>query len=767
MITSLPAPSQTVGASQPPVVTEEGQLILQGRIRDTGAAIALHAQNWDADRERSYDRSIIQSMIDNAPPVSQNLLRLAGKANCYNVNWGDGERVFWDEAGPYVSLAYSGKVLFIVPTRHGNSMERNRWSQIISEEATRTIRKWNGFLDAWMMNVIYCKRDGMSFAMFDDPMNWKWNVQSLEFVKIPSNTRLGKQNLEYVSMEINVNPHTLYAKIRNPEAAESQGWNLERTRAALMDAAPDTLYSQDWERWEEYWKNNDYLMGNNTPNRCRLIYLWTIELDGTVSQYITRREDAGKDFIFKAVGRYANMDQFLHPFIENLGSNGTYHSIRGLGHRIYSKVCALNRLVNKFADASEFDATPIIQTTADVDADDMQTIQWGAYNIFPSTYEIPDRKVPNYEQTIIPALTMFRSLLDNSTSKRSRAALQGDPGVSRYVLDAATRDDAQVSGVAEFLFYAAAQDLFKEVMRRMSAKDYDPVLPGGAEAAEFRRRCFERGVPLDAIYELDIDMLQMQKVIGGGNDNIRAVKLQSLVPMSQGLDPVGKNRFQHDLWSAMLDEQSADYYAPVQDVARLPDDAGIAQTENGLLVQGFPIKVLPGQNNEVHAMIHLQQLGEYASQVEGQSYGLIEVTVPMRRIWDHLQEHLALLPPQDPSTKQMTALSEQFEGMISNGELQLRRIAEQQAKEQEAQQGMPQEGAPQDEASTGLQLRMAERAADAQQKLEHAQNMASIKERQAAMKADLDASKIAAQKVILDMQTAAEIRRQAEQIKTP
>ncbi len=159
----------------------------------------------------------------------------------------------------------------------------------------------------------------------------------------------------------------------------------------------------------------------------------------------------------------------------------------------------------------------------------------------------------------------------------------------------------------------------------------------------------------------------MNRVIGGGNDNIRAMKLQAMKETATGFDPIGRSRFQHDLVASILDERAADYYSPATEVTRLPDDAGIAQCENNDLIVGQEVVPLPGQNDEVHCMIHIRKLNEFAAQVTGQSANLVQVTPPMRAIADHLDMHIGNLDPSSPNTKEIIQIHEQFLGMIENG----------------------------------------------------------------------------------------------------
>lgn len=758
-----------------PPIAKDGNLILTDRIRKPVDAINLHAKLYNDDRPRSADRAMIQALLDNMPPVDPRTMAAAGRGNCSNFNPGDGENVFAEEISPYIGLAYSGRTLMEFPIRgFGAEQERTKWSTIIAEEVTDTIRAWPDFLSRWQLGVMWMKRDGLSFAIHDDPISWQWKVHPLEEVKFPNRTQIGVNNFEYISMEIEMPPHKLYEKIKDENTAKLLGYNIARARAALMNAAPTQPITTDWEAWEEMWKNNDYLMGGDQNPVVKLIYVYCRELGGKVTQLITRSGDEGEeDFIFKKAGKFTGMDKFLYPMLENLGSNGTYHAIRGVGHKIYSKAMQIAVLANKFADQIDFDTTPILKTGNDVDGDDMETQQFGFFTVLPNTYTLEKRETPNYAQSIIPGIEYFRQMMSRSTSKNSQSAIQNDPSVSRYVLDAAMRNDSQVTGLAEFLFYASQEALFREVLRRLFQKDYDPVLPGGTEAADLKRRIFERGVPMEALDHIDISRMRMNRVIGGGNENIRAMKLQSLQGTAGNFDPIGRSRYQHDVVASILDERAADYYSPVTEVTRLPDDAGIAQTENELLVMGGSVVPLDGQNDEVHCMMHIQKLSEFGEMVVGQSLNLVEVTPPMRKIHDHTMAHVGRMDANSPITKQIVEVLEQYLGMIENGELQILRQQEAQQADAAQNGGAPGQPTPeqvqQDQKITADQLVATIKAQQQARNFLHETKMLGIKEEKA--KADLEThlikaaatkeaamAKAASAKVVLDAQTAAKVR---------
>ena len=101
------------------------------------------------------------------------------------------------------------------------------------------------------------------------------------------------------------------------------------------------LYN-DFEALQQELKNNDIYTGIENPS-VSVLHFWVKEMDGSVSHYICA-EDGPKDFLYKKVSRYEKAEQAYVMFTYGVGSNGTYHSIRGLGQRIFAHVQTSNRL---------------------------------------------------------------------------------------------------------------------------------------------------------------------------------------------------------------------------------------------------------------------------------------------------------------------------------------------------------------------------------------------------------------------------------------
>lgn len=677
-------PTDTTVAAMPPVVTDDDKIILRGRVKTPFDALNAYGRMYDDDRRRSYDRALIQELLHDFPP-QVNGTALEGKSEVSNVNWGDASRKFLEACAPYMPLPFTNKTLFNIPLKapegekDGTTAERDIWGGIIAEEASNTFRANGRFLMNHIMNVANTMCDGVSFYMFDDPVSWMPRVYSMQQFKIPNQTKIGE--IQFGGCEVPVFPAEIWEKIKDPVSAKMMGWNIEQARLAIMEASPgEDEFMMDWEKYELYFKNREIVLGDSDVQKSNWIYLWVRETEGSVSQYITRRNDSGEEFIFCCMGRFAKMSQWIHPFIYTIPMKGTYHEIRGEGHRIYSKAQALNEKLNYFDTLTTFDAMPVLQPPSTVQAEEMEFETTGIFNILPHGWSFPERKIPDYQNSLIPAIQMFREMLNTSTARPSINPSEDTP---KHLMDAYLMNQAQTSEVGEMLYYLASQGLYQEMLRRLTEEHYDPVLPGGVEAANFRRRCAERGVPEHVIFQVDLDRVEVVRVIGGGNASVKEMKLAGMSQRAENLDPVGRNLFEHDLWAASLGEQAADKYCPVEDTERLPQDASIAQNENFILISGGVIQVLSGQNNEIHAQTHLMQLGMFNEQIQSGQVMLLDVVVQMKAVADHTALHLEKAPQGSSRVRQMVAILEQFQNMIQNGLTQLQAAQEAAQREME------------------------------------------------------------------------------------
>lgn len=694
MITVVPPSSPSAAA--PLVDSDSGKLITSGRIRDVTSANSIYTGMVNTDRIASRNRARIQSCIDGAPPKGYMGGWWSGTDSVATpnnretaINWGDAEEIVNQEKAPYIDLLFSTENFGSCPINNDymDVESRQDWQEIISEEITRTLRAWPLFVPRKLLNISYMKTHGLSFEFFGDEVNWQWDTAGLQDFKFPSMAKLGVENIKYCAVKVPMAPEDLYKKVKNPEAAAA-GWNIPATKQFVMDAAPSTPSRTDWEAWEQQWKNNDYMMSQD-GNVCMGIFMWSQELNGTVTQMLFR-EDGEGDFLFYKKGRFHEMREFLTIYMENVGTNGKLRSIRGLGHRIYSMVQTLNRKVNSFSDLVDLACTPIFQPSVDVDMDSEITQQNGPFTIMAPGWTMPDRKSPDYESSMLPAISMFSSMLQNRSSSQGKQSqyLNSPQKIANKQVEIQMAESAQLSDSAMNLYMDASENWWQQVVRRICRKGYLPKEPGGVEAADMRRRCFERGVPEEAIYNVDYRSARVSRGIGAGSAQARIVTLDRLEQEAPAFDPVAQQLFVRDKVRAIAGQQAADRYTPKPKDRIAPVDAGIAQTENAALVGGQPIEPLAGQNVVVHLQVHLARISQFNDQiVEGGEPALVQNIQPMGAILQHVKDTLGMANAEDPKIKELTKQAQKFDEIVSNGVKHVQKLQDNAQREMEHNSG--------------------------------------------------------------------------------
>lgn len=695
---SVPSTQQAVA----PLVNDDGALITRGRIKDVSAANSLYSSMWDSDRIASRNRARIDSMFDGGPPKNVNAAIVSGQGFETQINWGDGEEALHQECAPYYDLTFSQEVFGTTPIKrdYPDDETRTTYGEVIAEEITNLLKGWDDFIPQRIACIREMKKHGVAFVYREDDVNWMTKTSGMEFFKIPRPTQIGVKNIRYCGCQVDMDPEDLYAKIKNPEIAKLAGYNVEACRQQIMKAAPTTPLNTDWEYWERFWKNNDYMMSYE-KNVCPLIFFWCQELDGTISQYLFPR-DGGTDFLYKRLGRLPRMGSFIHAYIENVGTNTDYHSIRGLGSRLYPRVQTYNRKLNSFSDLVDFDASPIFQPDGDVDDDMMATSQSGPYIILNPNWKIPEKKGANYSNTVIPAIQMFSQMINQRTSKIGQQSFMTPDGkTDKHQFQAQMEQQAQLSDSDMELYLSVWENEWQETVRRITRKGYLPKEPGGQEVADFYRRCKERDVPPEAIQAVDWKRCKINRGLGAGSAAARVVIFDRIEPEIAALDPISQEKFRRMKIMAIGGVQLANELAPPPKDRKLPTEASLADLQNNQLIAGEQVPVRDGQNHIVIASIRLEKLAELNQMVaQGGDPVLVQVVGPMHNLLEDMEAHLERANPNDPLVRQMLQVAQQFNMMVTNGLRHVQKLQQNAQREMAHNAGkvgdtqMSQNGAP-------------------------------------------------------------------------
>lgn len=664
------------------VNSTNNELMKRGRVKTPADLVSGHMVLWNADWASSQNRALIQSMMDGVPPFREGANNNRGMAGRSNVNWGLATAALKTAQMPYVDILDGLDVFGRVPTDHGTKEQQQLWNPIISEEITRMLRKWKQFNKRWQQNALLFVNEGLSFAFFDDDIDWRWSIYGQQFLKFARRTRADVEELDILTCQVDMLPNKLFRSVEDPTAAEENGWNRKAVLDAIKTACPHGIAVNDPQEWERAWKDNDIIYGT-TQATVQTVHGWVKELDGTVSHYIARY-DAQGDWLYKSEGKFRCMSSLLIDYAYGIGTNGDFQSIRGLGGAVFNSAGGINRLLCKYLDMAVHVSTPHIINKNEDSIQENAIRPYGPYAVMMDGLEFAEQKMPSFEQTLEPAIAKLEGIFQVQASPYAPTVSRELDRTQRTATEIETQNEQNgkltTGGVG--LFFDSWEVHFKEIVRRISREDYAVSDPGGQEVWNFRKRCVKRGVPLEAIFAIDVDAIEINTGFGKGSAAERRSVMAVLNDrLYDRADSLGKNRISNMTAAAYAGSDIANELFPPQEGLRPPNaDVHTAMGENNFAAQGMPIEVLVNDNHTVHLQTHLTRLAELNDGLANMQLQLEEAIPQMSPLFQHCNEHMQFMDPMSPMTADFRQGLQQLGEVVTNGQKHIDAEAQKAAK---------------------------------------------------------------------------------------
>lgn len=689
--------TSTAFRALPSVVDPQtNELIKRGRIKDAGALVSAYQTLFYEDWESSRKRALVQAMADGEAPYSPSREAATGTQGRANINWLGMADALSEAELPYNTLLESLDTFGTAPLREQNlSPEtRQRYESIIARELARMIRNWDDFIPMWQQNVHLSVMDGLSFTFFEDEIDWRWQVTGLQFLKFPRRTKASINALDIITCKREMLPHELYRKVEAQDQLpeEHRYWDKDECLKAIKTASPQGLDGTNWEELQRVWKDNDLTYGI-TNSTIPVIHGFVRELDGTVTHLIARENASNSDsseFLYKCEGKYKSMSALLTPFYFDVGTNGDFLSIRGLGYKLFSTESGLNRLYNKSLDMMCHAATPHLTAPSDDAITDRSFRPMGPYLILDDGLQFEETKMPDFSTGLGAGIQMLNSLRASKAASYSPVSVAQNNRTQKTArqVQVETSQTATLSSGKFALFMTSWGRQYREIVRRALNPQYQTSDPGGDLVWDMLRRCVAQGVPVDTVRSVDVDAIEVNMGMGKGSNLTRrdnAIELKQL--LGPELDQEGNRILNQRIIAAIENPSLARELVPDTPGLRPPVDAQVAQLENSMMAMGQPPAFEPNQDHVVHLDKHLARLYEVNTQLIEQQMSLEDAINQMQPIWEHaLEQHLPLVPPENPDHSRFKEDLQQLGEVITNSRKHLDAEA-MRAEKEAAEQG--------------------------------------------------------------------------------
>lgn len=608
-----------------------------------------------ADNIRSGNRTRIQGVIDGNRPYPPSILINNGQGWRANVNYREAEGLVQAQRTPYYDLVTEVSPCVQLSVDYGSGQKAADWAQIIAEEAHRLFFGWKSY--DWHVQLRQSEKltHGWGTHLWLNKYDWRMSTKTMRHVLFPDGTTSDLEDLEYFVVRDPIKAHRLWKSIADKKYARSIGWKVDAVINAIIEAewVKDKNRKKTPEDIQQMMKNGDMGFGYARAAEMTLNHIFVKELDkadkaGGISHYIVAEDETTNDYLFVHRNRFACWEEILAFFPYDIGSDGTIHSIRGLGARIFPFCELFNRLKNNMADNVLVNSGILLtQQGNGVDMQRLQLTNIGPLRVLPAGV-MPAQWRPidlsngplalsqELKGTMMENTKTYRQYTDDGTSKERTA----------FEVSVNQGDQARLEKSAHNLEYRGLDAQYQEMLRRACNPNLTEMHPGGKAALDFQARCKKRGVPAQALQNL-IDV-RAARAIGAGSAAQRIIVTQQLLNVLYPIaGPVEKNRIMRDWVSALINTNAADRYVPEISSASVPtDDDAIAVLENNALISGQGALVAPGQNHARHAARHLVQ----AQQMISDQIQPAELLQAWNALGPHIAEHLSYLS-QDPTAK--------------------------------------------------------------------------------------------------------------------
>ena len=700
---------------------EKGKPV-EARLKDVKSAVALFHTLRKADEGSSANRARIDAMFDGANPYNSSQLAASGQGLKTNLNFGESQRLLDIALSAYVDLYSSLEKLVEVKGTEGEAAEIQDMEALVAEEITHLLRSWPEFHSNYLRLCTTFVKHGVGVTYFDTPDDWRFRVGSFADILIPRQTPASESAIDIAVGRRNYHLHELHAFIKNPKAAERVGWDVEEVKRVIMKNVTTkgrggTRYT-DWEETQSELKNNDIHAGYQNPTMA-VLHLWVREMDGSVSHFICAEQEP-KEFMYKKISRYKGPEQAYTMFTYGVGSNGTYHSIRGLGHRVYNHIQTSNRLRCQMVDGAMLSSAVMIQPDSQRALDELGFTYYGAYAVLSPNVNIIEKAIPNLSNAVQPALQdISQQLALNTDTVSTYGSQQGSPYRNQMQVVADMDVSTRLSGASLNLFYASWNRLLREVVRRIVVNGKrDPAIK------EFYDRCAARGIPQSFVKSLDIARTRAVRSIGNGSYANRLVALRELQAISGSFDEVGRRNLTRDIVSTRVGHDLADRYAPQGEEARPTVDNKIAFLENRELMEGNPVPVEANELHGAHLVVHTPALTQMIEQLNQGAADPVQALPALQAFYQHIAETVEIIaadPAQEVMVGEVKQALQYAEEMINNTSKKVQKMQ----RDGAAQGG--EEGAPEPDPTMEakvqehqLKMQMAEQKASLDMKLKQA-----------------------------------------------
>jgi hypothetical protein len=582
---------------------------------------------------REQKRIRIFKQYNRFPPTEYSKLAQKTLPFSSNVCWGQLEFIVNNQKSSYYDVITERQACAEIKTKFGNERERLVHSENITKAFDHAIREWPGYLYNKEQDITSMLLYGKGIGMWTSPLGWMPEAVPLSDLLFPSNTKVDFSNLEEFVRRVRLTPYQLYKVIKNREAAEALGWNVD----AVIDAIRfQRSFLETNKTREEFYRTISEASFNWNLSVNQTIDLYEIywqEFDGKISKAVVLQDYTpivsniksklrGAEKITDAevrdqhgfmqlnIGLFDSWDQILYMVTDSVGS-GLFHDIKSQAEACFVACRQYDFTMNSLVDAVRLNSMLLLEGQAPDATKTLKQMEWLPMSIMPDGAKFSQNRITLPVQESMAFMQFYMGDLYRGMGQyRINAPTSGGAQRTRGEAELDAAESAKLSGTQIRRFNECETLYFRELYRRfVSATRNDD---GYQYVKRFYEILEELGTPKEAASFKNITSIRSNLINGAGSPSFklitaeRLVNLTSITPANEGQENAVK-----DAIAALAGRDNVERYRNTK-VAKIDDTDRIIGFENAGMTdvfvnpQNFP--VLPTDPHIEHATGHFNDL---------------------------------------------------------------------------------------------------------------------------------------------------------------
>lgn len=617
------------------------------RVTTPDAALRICQEVIQQNSKRSHRNSLVQGLIDGNPPYKRGKLKGSGQG--YRSNFNDNQALSIQEGAlaAYYDLFSEVPNWAMVTTHTGNKNQDVELSRKITVEFQKLQDTDTCMEDTINVSQHEMVTYGAGPIVFDREDDWASSpIKYDDFMLSPNEPSEMKKWTKLVVRERKT-VSKMMSFIKNEEVADTLGFKRENIRKSVMMASDNQLdvnSNSDWQKVQSAVRQNDldYSGPDKEVTVGRLLYreFPSDEFpDGGISEVWIDLNQKANGFLFVHHNKWKDWSDFLQAFMLNRGT-GKYHSIKGLGVRMFSSLQTKLRLENSIVDSAFFMASIHAKKKSGGPSGSEGALYLGPLTLWKQDYE--PMNFQNSAAGIEAASAVSGNLdlkLQSNISQFQPTPPQGrgNPRTATEVAVTANKESV-LTKTSISKYFKQLDGYYTERFKRASWKPLNSETDTAREAKQFRERLKEMGITEEILKKCTVHAV---RTVGQGSQFLRQQTMMNLwASVGGSLPEGGRDALLDDVIASQAGFEAVERYNPNNKMAVTEQDqAWEAKIENGIVMVGGEPMITDTQDDFIHAVVHLEELQNGLASI-GQGTDPQKIVMFGMEIVPHIEQHI-------------------------------------------------------------------------------------------------------------------------------